>query len=68
MARLTDRQALVLKTIRRLQKKSGYPPTISEIANAIGITINGAHDHLLALRRAGAVDWTPRKARTLRIL
>lgn len=68
MAQLTTRQAEVLKTIGRLLKNQGYPPTVTEIAKALKISTNGAHDHLLALQRAGAVDWTARKARTLRIL
>lgn len=68
MPPLTKRQTEVLKVIARLMKKAGYPPSVDEVAAALSITKNGAHDHLLALQRAGRVDWTARKARTLRIL
>jgi len=68
VGQLTTRQKEVLKVIGRLLKRHGFPPTVAEIARELKISTNGAHDHLLAMKRVGAVDWTPRKARTLRIL
>ena len=68
MTHLTARQSEVLKVIQDLLTTYGYPPTVNEIARQLNIGANAAYDHLRALRKAGKVDWTARKARTLRIL
>jgi repressor LexA len=68
MTPLTARQSEVLRTIARLLKKRGYPPTVSELASALNVTTTAVHDHLLALKKKGRVDWTRFKSRTLRVL
>ena len=65
---LTERQAEGLRAVKRLIEKQGYPPTLREISDALKVTNTAARDHLLALRRAGKVDWVANKSRTLRIL
>jgi repressor LexA len=45
----------------------GYPPTIPEIAAAVGLRSDSSvHHHLVRLRAEGYVTWEDGKARTLR--
>jgi SOS-response transcriptional repressor LexA len=46
----------VLRTIRALAIQLGYPPTLRELGQALGIrSTNGVTDHLNALERRGLV-------------
>jgi repressor LexA len=68
MTHLTARQSEVVATIRRLTKQHGYPPTMRELGDALGITSpNGILCHLNALRAKGELTWTNGKSRTLRL-
>ena len=50
--RLTDRQQQVLEFIQTKITRDGYPPTIREIGDHLGIrSTNGVNDHLKALAR-----------------
>lgn len=44
----------------------GYPPTIPEIAEAVGLVDSSVHRHLTRLRAEGYVTWTDGEQRTLR--
>ena len=60
---LTERQAEVLEIIKALIKAKGIPPTISEIAEADGVTLNAAHGHIEALKKK---EWITREAKVSR--
>jgi repressor LexA len=64
---LTDRQRLVLEYICSSIDDRGYPPTLREIGNKLGIrSTNGVNDHLRALERKGYLTREDMKSRTLR--
>jgi len=66
---LTDRQAAVLEFIRDHIDDSGYPPTIREIGDHLGIkSTNGVNDHLKALERKGFLERQTGKSRALKPL
>lgn len=68
MQKLTDRQRTVLDYIRTSIRDNGYPPTLREIGNFMGIrSTNGVNDHLRALEKKGYLTRTDMKSRTLRI-
>ena len=63
--KLTANQRRLLKTLARLTKKLGHPPTFRELARAKGVTsVQGV---LKALREKGFVTWEPGKRRTIRL-
>ncbi|HID56924.1 TPA: repressor LexA [Candidatus Poribacteria bacterium] len=66
--RLTERQREVLEIIRERIRGSGYPPTIREIGEAMGISEKGAYDHLKALEKKGYIRRHPRKTRAIEII
>ena len=69
MKALTARQAEVLDFIRNTIKGTGIPPTIAEIASAMGVkSPNGIREHLQALARKGAVELIPSASRGIRLL
>lgn len=62
----TLRQLRVLRFVADHTAARGYPPTLREIATAMGIcSTNGASDHLRALERRGLVATTPIVSRGL---
>jgi repressor LexA len=64
---LTDRQHQVLEFIQDRIRAWGYPPTIREIGEHLGIkSTNGVADHLKALKRKGYLVQEDMKSRTLR--
>jgi repressor LexA len=67
MQKLTDRQKAVLDFIVESIQDRGYPPTLREIGNHLGIkSTNGVNDHLRALERKGYLTREDMKSRTLR--
>lgn len=67
--KLTGRQALVLDTITEYIQAAGFPPTIREIGDRVGISsTNGVNDHLKALERKGYIVRLDSKSRALRAL
>lgn len=67
MQKLTDRQRAVLDFIVESITDRGYPPTLREIGNHLGIkSTNGVNDHLRALERKGYLTREDMKSRTLR--
>ena len=68
MDTLTPRQAEILKLIEQYTEKSGFPPTRSEICEAMGFkSPNAAEEHLRALARKGAIEMTPGASRGIRL-
>lgn len=66
---LTEKQATVLAFIAASVKDFGFPPTIRELGEHLGIgSTNGVNDHLAALERKGYIRRLPKGARGLSIL
>lgn len=69
MQKLTARQRAVLDFISVSITDRGYPPTLREIGNHLGIrSTNGVNDHLRALERKGYLTREDMKSRTLRLV
>ena len=67
MQGLTGRQQQILDFITRRIQDQGYPPTIREIGEEMGIrSTNGVNDHLKALERKGFLVREGLKSRALR--
>src|SRR5262245_32386509 len=66
---LTDRQKQVLTFIQDSIRLRGYPPTLREIGERMGIrSTNGVNDHLKALEKKGYLAREDLKSRALRPL
>ena len=64
---LTDRQKAVLEFISSSIESRGYPPTLREIGEHMGIrSTNGVNDHLKALEKKGYLEREDLKSRALR--
>jgi repressor LexA len=64
---LTARQQAVLDFISRSIERRGYPPTLREIGEHMGIrSTNGVNDHLKALEKKGYLEREDLKSRALR--
>lgn len=69
MKPLTARQQEILDCIRRSVEEEGFPPTIAEIAVAIGVSSpHGVREQLRALARKGAIELIPSASRGIRLL
>lgn len=69
MQGLTKRQAQTLDFIRQSIEQRGYPPTLREIGESMGIrSTNGVNDHLRALERKGYLRREDMKSRALRLV
>jgi repressor LexA len=69
MVGLTKRQAQTLDFIRLSIEERGYPPTLREIGESMGIrSTNGVNDHLRALERKGYLRREDMKSRALRLV
>lgn len=64
----TERQRVVLREIRQHQTAKGYPISIRELVEVLGVTsTSGVADHLKALERKGLVSREKNRARTLQL-
>ena len=53
---LTERQRAILQFIVDQQRDRGYPPSVREIGEAVGLTSpSTVHSHLATLQRRGVV-------------
>jgi len=69
MQGLTKRQEQTLAFIRRSIEERGYPPTLREIGEHMGIkSTNGVNDHLRALERKGYLRREDMKSRALKLV
>ncbi len=69
MQGLTKRQEQTLDFIRESIRGRGYPPTLREIGEHMGIrSTNGVNDHLRALERKGYLRREDMKSRALRLM
>jgi len=63
---LTKRQQEVLEVVEQYTEEHGYPPTVREIGEAIGLTSpSTVHAHLKALEQSGALRRDATKPRAI---
>jgi repressor LexA len=62
---LTAQQHRVLTMIHDQVRRQGYPPTVRELAQHLGVAIGTVQAHLRALERKGALTRRPFQARGL---
>ena len=68
-AGLTPRQAKVLEVIRAALEQRGYPPSMREIGDAVGLTSSSSVSHQLrSLEEKGFLRRDPRRPRALEVL
>ena len=66
---LTARQRLVLETIRSSVERRGYPPSMREIGEAVGLTSPSSVKHqLTALERKGYLRRDPNRPRAIEVM
>jgi repressor LexA len=65
---LTDQQRRVLNAIQDRLRRQGYPPTVRELAQHLGVSIGTVQSHLRALERKGALKRRPFQARGLYLM
>jgi repressor LexA len=66
---LTKRQREIFDFIRRYLRKYGYPPTVREIGQALGLhSPSTVHAHLAKLEQIGLLRRDPSKPRALEVM
>ena len=66
---LTDQQQTVLNFLTEFVQDQGYPPTLREIGDAVGLAnVNAVRGHLAALEKKGYITKTPDKARSIQLV
>ncbi|WP_100010879.1 transcriptional repressor LexA [Lentibacillus sediminis] len=69
MTKLSKRQQMILDFIKDQVKKKGYPPSVREIAEAVGLASSSTvHGHLARLESKGHIRRDPTKPRAIEIL
>ncbi|HEY8297170.1 MAG TPA: transcriptional repressor LexA [Candidatus Baltobacteraceae bacterium] len=63
----TERQQRILEVIREFTAEQGYPPSVREIGERVGLSSSSTiHSHLKTLERHGLISRDPTKPRALR--
>lgn len=66
---LSAKQQLILEFLKKEIKRNGYPPTVREICDAVGLSSTSTvHAHLETLERKGYIRRSPSKNRSTEIL
>ncbi len=69
MEKLTDKQANVLKVIKQAIAEKGYPPTVREIGNRVGLSSSATTQfHICKLAEKGYIRKDSTKNRTIELL
>ncbi len=64
-----ERRQRILDCIARTVEERGYPPSVREIADAVGLASTSAvHHHLIALERDGLIERGGNHSRALRLI
>ena len=65
---LTQRQREILDVIDRYMRERGYPPSVRDIGEAVGLTSpSTVHNHLSTLQRLGYLRRDPTKPRAIEV-
>ena len=66
---LTDQQESVLTFVEEFSRDRGFPPTLREIGDALGLpNVNAVRGHLAALEKKGYITRAPDKARSIQVV
>ena len=66
--RLTERQRKILRTIQTSVQERGYPPSVREIGDAVGLkSSSSVHSQLNTLERTGYLRRDPTKPRAIEV-
>jgi repressor LexA len=69
MLKLSKRQQEILDYIKREVKDKGYPPSVREIGEAVGLASSSTvHGHLARLEQKGLIRRDPTKPRAIEVL
>lgn len=69
MSKLSKRQLEILEYIKDEVRKKGYPPSVREIGEAVGLASSSTvHGHLSRLEKKGYIRRDPTKPRAIEIL
>lgn len=69
MTKLSKRQQMILEFIKEEVERKGYPPSVREIAAAVGLASSSTvHGHLERLEAKGYIRRDPTKPRAIEIL
>lgn len=69
MSKISKRQNLILEFIKSEVREKGYPPSVREIAVAVGLQSSSTvHGHLDRLEKKGFIRRDPTKPRAIEIL
>ncbi|HET7814585.1 MAG TPA: transcriptional repressor LexA [Candidatus Baltobacteraceae bacterium] len=67
MQQTTERQQRILEVIHEFTAERGYPPSVREIGERVGLSSSSTiHAHLKTLERRGLISRDPTKPRALR--
>lgn len=67
--RLSRRQEMILEFIQTMVREKGYPPSVREIGEAVGLASSSTvHAHLARLESAGYLRRDPTKPRAIELL
>ena len=65
---LTEKKRQILDFIEQCQRERGYPPSVREIGEAVGLTSpSTVHNHLASLQRMGYLRRDPTKPRAIEV-
>ncbi|HEX7056460.1 MAG TPA: transcriptional repressor LexA [Bacilli bacterium] len=68
MAKLSNRQTAILEFIKNNVREKGYPPSVREIGEAVGLASSSTvHGHLERLEKKGLIRRDPTKPRAIEI-
>lgn len=66
---LSDRQLGILNYIKKVIKAKGYPPSVREIGEAVGLSSSSTvHGHLAQLEQKGYIRRDPTKPRAIEVV
>lgn len=69
MSKLSNRQQAILQFIKNEVRDKGYPPSVREIGEAVGLASSSTvHGHLDRLEKKGLIRRDPTKPRAIEIL
>ena len=69
MSKLSPRQQAILNYIKKEVEEKGYPPSVREIGEAVGLASSSTvHGHLSRLEKKGFIRRDPTKPRAIEIL
>ncbi|MGG1250185.1 transcriptional repressor LexA [Brevibacillus agri] len=69
MSKLSSRQQAIIEFIRKEVRDKGYPPSVREIGEAVGLASSSTvHGHLARLEKKGLIRRDPTKPRAIELL